>query len=237
MRVADGVHRLGSRYVNFYAIEDGDKLTIVDGGLSGYYDQVPQFVSRIGCSMSDIVAVVQTHVHSDHVGITERLRAASGATVFVHELEGPVLTGDEKLQGPKGARKIITSLNAYRVIGHMLKNGGTKYPTVEEVTTFQDGDVLDVPGKPTVVFTPGHSAGHSSLLLEQRGVLLVGDAMVTRDLRGNPGPRLMELNLDEDAARATLDRFDEVDAELLLTGHGEPWAGSPSKAAALARRS
>jgi glyoxylase-like metal-dependent hydrolase (beta-lactamase superfamily II) len=237
MRVADGVHRLGSRFVNFYAVEEGDKVTIIDGGLSGYHDQVPKLLSELGRSMNDIAAILQTHVHSDHVGITERLRAESGATVHVHEIEGPVLTGDEKLQGPKGARKIITSVNAYRVIGHMLKNGGTKYPTVKEVSTFTDGDVLDVPGRLRVFYTPGHSAGHCSLLLEQRGVLFVGDAMVTRDLRGNVGPRLMELNLHEKAARATLDRFDDMDAQLLLTGHGEPWTGTPSEAAALARSS
>jgi glyoxylase-like metal-dependent hydrolase (beta-lactamase superfamily II) len=237
VQVAEGVHRLGSRYVNFYAIEEGGRVTIVDGGLSGYHDQVPKLLGELGRALHDVVAIVQTHVHRDHVGITERLRAESGATVHVHEVEGPILTGDEKLHGPKGARKIVTSVNAYRVIGHMLKNGGTRYPTVKEVSTFTDGEVLNVPGRLRVIYTPGHSAGHCSLLLQRLGVLFVGDAMITRDLRGNTGPRLMELNFDEDAARDTLDRFDDVDAQLLLPGHGESWSGSPSEAAALARSS
>jgi len=119
-----------------------------------------------------------THCHNDHIGCSERLRSVTGATVFIHELEAPTLRGDEKPKPPRGLRSVILNPNALRVLGHVVKKGSAKFPTVKEVQTYTNGEVLDVPGKPRVVFTPGHSAGHSSLLLEQRGTIFTGDAIV-----------------------------------------------------------
>ncbi len=125
--------------------------------------------------------------------------------------------------------------DALRMLGHIVKNGGARFPTVKKVHAYTEGDVLDVPGKLRVVFTPGHSAGHSSLLLEEPSVLFAGDAIVTRDLKGRTGPRLLEINADHEAARRALDRFEGVEADILLPGHGEPWRGSVSEAVAQAR--
>jgi len=40
------------------------------------------------------------------------------------------------------------------------------------VSTFADGDKLDVPGHPQVVHAPGHTDGSAALFLEDRSVLL-----------------------------------------------------------------
>jgi glyoxylase-like metal-dependent hydrolase (beta-lactamase superfamily II) len=48
----------------------------------------------------------------------------------------------------------------------------------DAVRTYTDRDRLDVPGRPEVVFTPGHTLGHCSLLLADRGATIVGDAFV-----------------------------------------------------------
>jgi glyoxylase-like metal-dependent hydrolase (beta-lactamase superfamily II) len=236
MKLEEGLYRLGSRYVNFYAIEEAGRLTIVDTGIPGYWDQIPQLLDSIGRKVEDVVAIVQTHSHSDHIGCTERLRAASGATVFVHEKEGPVLRGEEKPTPPKGIAGVLIDPTALRMIGHLMTKGGLKFPKVQRLETFTDGDTLDVPGKLRAVWTPGHSAGHTSLVLEQQRVLFSGDAIVTRGLKGRTGPQLLEINVDRDEARRSLDRFGGIDTQLLLPGHGEPWRGSPGDAAEQARR-
>jgi glyoxylase-like metal-dependent hydrolase (beta-lactamase superfamily II) len=236
MQVAEGVYRLGSPFVNFYAIEEGGRLTIVDGGIPGYWDQIPQLLSSLGRSMSDIVAIVHTHSHSDHIGISERLRVESGATAFIHRIEAPTLRGDKKPKAPQGVAGLLRSAKAIRALGHIVKNGGAKFPTVKEVQPYEEDEVIDVPGKPRVVFTPGHSPAHSSLLLEQRSVLFTGDAIVTRNLKGQIGPRLMDINADHAEARRALDRFQGVEAQVLLPGHGEPWRESIAKAVELAKR-
>src|SRR5437764_2088410 len=85
--IAPGVHRLGSRLVNFYLVEDGGRYTIVDAGLPGYFSQVPATLDALGAKLSDVDAVVLTHADGDHIGIAERLRSEAQATVHVHEAD------------------------------------------------------------------------------------------------------------------------------------------------------
>jgi glyoxylase-like metal-dependent hydrolase (beta-lactamase superfamily II) len=95
-----------------------------------------------------------------------------------------------------------------------------------------------VPGRPRVVFTPGHTYGHSSLHLPDRGVLLAGDAVVTCDIyTGRSGPRVVARAATADSALAlrSLDAIEATGAETLLTGHGEPWTAGAASACARAR--
>jgi glyoxylase-like metal-dependent hydrolase (beta-lactamase superfamily II) len=111
-------------------------------------------------------------------------------------------------------------------------------PRLEDVTTYADGAELDVPGRLTVVRTPGHSHGHSTLLLADRGVLFAGDALCTRNpLTGQTGPQLMPaaVNASTEQALASLDRLEPIEASITLFGHGEPWTGTPAEAVARAR--
>jgi glyoxylase-like metal-dependent hydrolase (beta-lactamase superfamily II) len=104
--------------------------------------------------------------------------------------------------------------------------------------TFDDGDVLDVPGRLRVVATPGHTQGHVALHVEQAGVLFTGDAMCSlHPLTGRRGPQLMPsaLNNSTDQALASLERIAALDASTLLFGHGEPWADGAAVAVARAR--
>ena len=106
------------------------------------------------------------------------------------------------------------------------------------ISGFDEGAVLDVPGRPTVVHVPGHTPGSSALLLADRGVLLTGDALVTFNaVTGQTGPQLAPIAFASDsaAASASLDRLSPLAGELLLPGHGDPYRGSPARAVELAR--
>jgi glyoxylase-like metal-dependent hydrolase (beta-lactamase superfamily II) len=105
------------------------------------------------------------------------------------------------------------------------------------VTPFADGD-LDVPGRPRVIPTPGHSPGHVAFHLPDRGVLIAGDALVTyHALNGSRGPQLppAAFSYDKTQMLASLDALERVDAGLTVFGHGEPWTDGPAAAVARAR--
>jgi glyoxylase-like metal-dependent hydrolase (beta-lactamase superfamily II) len=109
---------------------------------------------------------------------------------------------------------------------------------VESVQTYSDGDELDVPGRPRIVFTPGHTHGHSALHLADRGVVLAGDAFVTYNPYTNSkGAQIVSGAATADSTKAlgSLDRLAELDADVALTGHGEPWRGDLATAAAQAQ--
>ena len=56
-------------------------------------------------------------------------------------------------------------------------------------------------------------------------------------MTGKIGPRLAPAAFSSDpaGARQSLARLEGVAAELILPGHGEPFAGTPARAVALAR--
>jgi Metallo-beta-lactamase superfamily len=85
MEVADGIHRFGTRMVNWYLIERGDGLTLVDAGMRGYWPQLERAVGALGRKVEEVEAVVLTHAHADHVGFAHQVKANSDATVWVHE--------------------------------------------------------------------------------------------------------------------------------------------------------
>jgi glyoxylase-like metal-dependent hydrolase (beta-lactamase superfamily II) len=68
-----------------------------------------------------------------------------------------------------------------KTVGSLLASRAPFVKGVRDVQTYEDAETLDVPGRPHVVFTPGHTFGHSSLHFAERGVLIAGDAIVTVD--------------------------------------------------------
>jgi len=125
------------------------------------------------------------------------------------------------------------------LVGQMLRNGVARTVPVAEASTFADEEVLEVPGSPRVIHTPGHTAGNAALSLEDRQVLLVGDTLVTIDLiAGKSGPHLYPRfgNDNHDRALASLEKIEPVKARWILPGHGLPWEGSPQQAVLLARQ-
>jgi glyoxylase-like metal-dependent hydrolase (beta-lactamase superfamily II) len=105
-------------------------------------------------------------------------------------------------------------------------------------TTYRAGEVLDVPGRPRVVFTPGHTDGHCALHFRERGALIAGDAFVTYNpYRDAHGPQIVAgaATADSSQALASLDVLEPLDVAVTLTGHGEPWTRSVASAVEHAR--
>jgi len=236
--IADGVHRLGTWMVNWYMVEEEGRLTVVDTGVLGYRPQLDEALSTLGRSMTDIEAVVLTHAHADHIGLAEHIRREAGARVLVHGADEQMArTG--KLEKREGSMlPYLRHAMAWRLLWHLVRTGGARIPPVEEVETFADGDVLDVPGRPRVVATPGHTKGHVAFHLERQGVVFAGDALCSlHPLTGSRGPQLMPpaFTNSTERALASLDRIAALDARTLLFGHGDPWTEGTATAVTRAR--
>jgi glyoxylase-like metal-dependent hydrolase (beta-lactamase superfamily II) len=238
--IAPGVYGLGSELVNWYVVEDGGRLTVVDAGHPGFADRLEDDLRGIGHSVADVAAVVLTHSDSDHTGIAPRLRDA-GARVLIHSADTPALGKPGPKKGDASPRHFLPNLwrpFLRAMFADTFRNGGARPAKVEDPETFSDGDVLDVPGSPRVIHTPGHTGGHCAFLFEGRRALFVGDELITHELvTKGAGPRLMPhfTNEDNRACLTSLDRIEEVDADVVLFGHGAPWREGPAAAARQAR--
>jgi glyoxylase-like metal-dependent hydrolase (beta-lactamase superfamily II) len=238
VEVAPGVHRITRGVTNFYVVEDRGRLTLVDAGTPKDWDAFIAAIGSLGRTIRDLDAVVLTHAHSDHVGFAERARTTAHATVRVHELDEAVATGAEPPKNEGSMMRYLLRPAFYRTALSLLRRGAGKIVPVVEVSSFGDGEALDVPGSPRAVHAPGHTAGCCALFLEDRKALLSGDVLATWNaLTGRDGPQIMPsgLNVDSDQALSSLSALEAIEADVVLPGHGEPWTEGVPEALRRAR--
>jgi glyoxylase-like metal-dependent hydrolase (beta-lactamase superfamily II) len=145
---------------------------------------VPAQLRARGIDPADVRTIVMTHLHYDH---------ASGLSQFP---QARVVVDARELEAARGDRIV----DGY--ISRLLDTPGQQWETVPHA----DAEV-DVLGDGTIrlVSTPGHSAGHRSLVLRLGGgreMLLTGDAAYAR--RTVEGSLLPIFCWDDDAYRRSL---------------------------------
>lgn len=238
--VAPGVHRLSHAYVNLYIVEGEGGLTIVDSGLPRMWPLLGKAVTSLGYGREDVKAVVLTHAHFDHLGMAARAQAELGVPIWAHPRDAYIAAHPYRYRHEKSRLLFaLTHPAGLPALASMAAAGALQVQGVSELSLFEDQDDVDVPGRPRIIPSPGHTAGHCALFLPGSKVLFSGDALVTLDpYTGRRGARIVAgaATADSTEALASLQRLAETGAEVVLPGHGEPWLGSITDAAEEALR-
>ncbi|MFL5797146.1 MAG: MBL fold metallo-hydrolase [Actinomycetota bacterium] len=219
-RIAGGVYRVLKGYVNAYAVESDDGLILVDTGIPKRADRIAEAIRGMGRDMKDVHNILVTHHHLDHVGSLPVLARMTGATVYCHEADAPVVRGDRPPPGPNRAKL------AGRTIGPVVMRIGPDQPACRVDAELHDTETLPLAGDIRVVHSPGHTAGQTSFLLERDGgILIAGDAAGARD-SSKVGPPIGAVfgMFTEDIAEAvrSFRKLAQLDFEAAVFGHGNP---------------
>jgi hydroxyacylglutathione hydrolase len=137
----------------FIARLDGsDRAVIVDPGEEA--DRLLAAIDELGVK---IEAVLVTHCHFDHVGAVAPVARATGAPVYVSEIERPVLAD---------------------IMSYVPFAGFGPYESYEADHTLRGGEHLSLAGlEIDVLFTPGHSPGHLAYSIADEQAIFSGDVL------------------------------------------------------------
>lgn len=168
MQITEHVHPIkipfpgSTRFVHAYLIF-GRQFCMVDSGIAPGKDLVFDYLRKIGHEAKEVRWLLQTHSHSDHIGLSAEIKKASGCQVVAHGAEKDWI---EHIDKQYLARPIPTF--------HTFVQKGTEVDRL-----VKDGEVLDLGGGENlkVIHTPGHCSGSISFVYSTDGALFSGDAI------------------------------------------------------------
>jgi glyoxylase-like metal-dependent hydrolase (beta-lactamase superfamily II) len=218
-KIADGVYvlsqKMGGR-VHAFILDDNGSLTLIDALFDSDAARIIAAIRQIGRSVADLKNIIATHAHRSHIGGIAALKALSGATVWAHEFESDIIAGERGAQGvtawPRKPYKV------YHIqLGLFLGVDGHRPVEVDRFV--REGDHI---GPVEVIHMPGHSPGHLGFYWKERSVVFAGDALATWPYL-SLGWDGLTLNIPQH--RRTLHKIDDLRADVVAVGHGEPATG------------
>lgn len=180
---------LGPLETNCYVLAEGSEAVAVDPG--GDPSEVVRFLQS---KRLNLVAILNTHLHFDHIMGNAALARATGAPIYLNK-------GD------------LFLLDA---------TSGTRYglPATEpfEHQNLEAGDITLMGVRCQVIHTPGHSPGSLSYYFPDQGALFSGDVLFFRDTGRSDLPGGSRPVLENETIRGKLYKL--PDATVVYPGHG-----------------
>jgi glyoxylase-like metal-dependent hydrolase (beta-lactamase superfamily II) len=210
------------RSIGAVLLESGGHCAIIDPGPASTLETLRAQLQHRGLSVSDLSALLLTHIHLDHAGASgSLLRENPNLRVFVHSKGAAHLTDPSKLLASAG-----------RLWGDDLGRlfGETLAVPEQNVQILEGGETLSVGARRIeVIYTPGHASHHVTYFDEREGVAFAGD---TAGIRIANGPYIMpatpppdiDLAVWEQSFAAILER---QPSKLFVTHFG--YAENPAK--------
>jgi len=218
--IVPGLYQVRTRGSRCYLIVE-DEITLIDSGNPGSGERILTALKELGRSPADIARILITHYHIDHVGGLPEIQKFAPGKTGVHIAEAAHVESDQPLPNPFQHPLLAKVIQPY-----LLRNdpGRARVDVV-----LQDGDELPALGGLRIVHTPGHTAGHISILFPNRGVLLVGDSMQYKFGRLMLPSRLFSEDMTE--AAASIRKMAGLEFETLVFSHFRPILGGADQRA------
>jgi len=224
--------------VNMYLLDDGDSLTLVDAGYRPE-ESLPllrKALDDLGYGPERIDRILVTHHHHDHTSLIRHLTERRKIPVYIHPSGIPHVLRDERVfrMRLEFRRRLYREsgcgdagephLEAFRAQWEASRELA---PPEDCIVPIREGDRIPGLESVRILETPGHSFDSVVFYDPRERWLFAGDLLI-RDISTNA---LVEPD-DEgrrrpvwEIYRRSLRRAAELEAEVVYSGHGEPFSG------------
>ena len=146
---------------------DGNQVVVRGGELTAVFD-TPQVANRVADVLATADLAILGHVHEDHMA---GLHLMPGKPVHVHEADLDAARSWQGLSRHYGYPQPVLDKLRSKI------EADFHYAPRPDAVGYADGAVWDLGGGVRVhaVHLPGHTAGHSVLLVEPEGIAFIGD--------------------------------------------------------------
>jgi glyoxylase-like metal-dependent hydrolase (beta-lactamase superfamily II) len=182
---------------------DGETATVIDTGYASHAGATAYLLGYM-LGKRKLTRIINTHVHSDHMGGNATLRGQHGCRIVI----------------PEGCAARIDAWNEEALI---LAPAGQRADRFTYDATIGAGDAFTAGELEWhAIAVPGHDAGMLAFHNPDRRLLVSSDAL-WRNGFGILFPALEERRDAFADQRATLDRLARLSVELVIPGHGSPF--------------
>jgi glyoxylase-like metal-dependent hydrolase (beta-lactamase superfamily II) len=182
---------------------DGDEATVIDTGYASHSGSTAYLLGYM-LGKRKLTRIINTHVHSDHMGGNATLVEQHGCCVLIPEgCAERIRAWDEEalVLAPAGQRADRFAFDASFAAGDRFVAGEIEW---------------------TAIAVPGHDAGMLAFHNPDCRLLISSDAL-WRNGFGILFPALEERRDGFADQRATLDRLSRLSVDLVIPGHGAPF--------------
>ncbi|ABX42165.1 MBL fold metallo-hydrolase [Lachnoclostridium phytofermentans] len=199
---------------------DDTNMILIDCGYTGFLPIIEQEMEKNKLNCADLTHVLITHQDHDHMGALYDLKQKyPHIKVIASKKESPYISGRIKNLRLKQAEEMQPYLpEEQKAFGLAFCNILKSVQPVEVDFEVQDGDYFDWCGGCTILETPGHTPGHISVYVNQKKIIITGDAAVIENgeiVIANP-----QYTLDPKEAEVSLKKIMKYDAKKIICYHG-----------------
>jgi hydroxyacylglutathione hydrolase len=201
-------------FTKAFLVKDAGAL-LIDTGCPGDENRIMAALRKENIARGNLKLILQTHGHYDHAGSTRMLRDMTAAPVAIHRDDVHLIlkgTSDPLKPIRFGAR--LVRLISYRRFA----------PFEPDLIIDQEMDLRPYGVRGRILFTPGHTAGSISVLLDG-GEAIAGDLIFGGYLGGFVLPRRPGYHYFADdvaALRQSIKKLMDQGADTVHVAHGGP---------------